>query len=711
MKIIKEVSKQELQDFLYNLPLEDEHVYKEVNESDTLGIFQMNGKTAQGMVELIQPSNFEELTAVNAFARPGTSDFAPQYVKNRDENKSHYPEAVSNVLSETNSIILYQEQLMEVFHKIGGFSLAETNDIRGLMKKLGKAEKKEEDVKEWEEIVKQFKVGVQEKGITKSEADFIANDLIKMSSYSFNRCISGDSYIFRDNKARWYPTVEEMYLTLNDPIWAKNNGHKSLQVKYKREGYGKTISLNKENRLVLNNIKNIYFNGKKEVYEIITESGKKIKVTSNHKIPVLENNEIIFKTLDNGLKEKDIILTKGKYKKTKYNYSFSEFTNETRPFKDYSNHAGFLSGEENAGCIKGYPVIFEKIVKIEAKGFENVYDIEMEHPYHTFVANDIVVHNSHATAYSYIAAMTLYLSVYFRKYFYSSVLSYEVDRGEYLLDRLKAVKKRGFEIVKPNINESKMHVSPLNERKIVFGLADIKYIGEKPAKIILENQPYSSLIDFIIKTRSRAVSSRVIKALISIGAFDEIEEYGRKKLLYIFDMFWERKKSIKVAEKLELIYKEILKEVDNLPGLSTSMTDLRNYEKEYLGFNFFSTVFTGNFLEGLYKLQKKGLVELSMEDLTSAAIKVPVLINSIRTLKDKNKNEMAFISIEDYTGEEKSVPVFASYWEHIGKELVNGKVHFLNLYKNDDNQVMFGTRKYVRNPAIIKRMVKRVEDI
>lgn len=506
MKIIKEVTKNDLLEFLYDLPIEDKKLYEEMNNKDSLGIFQMNGGTAQKMVDLIQPSDFTELTAVNSFARPGTSDFAPQYVKNRKSKSSPYPKQVAALLQETNSIILYQEQVMEIFHKIGGFTLAETDEVRGLMKKLSKAEKKQEDLDRWDEVIERFEKNAIDKGIQKSNAKNLANDMLKMSSYSFNK--------------------------------------------------------------------------------------------------------------------------------------------------------------------------------------------------------------SHATAYTYIAAMTLYLSVYFRKYFYSSVLAYEVDRDKYLLDRLKSIKRRGFIISPPNINKSKKHISPLNDNEIIFGLNEIKYVGEKPSEIIIANRPYDSLIDFIIKTRDRTVNIRLIKALISTGAFDEIEkERGRKRLLKIVEAFWEKKKSIKVEEKLKALYDQVASTIDSMPGLSTSSTDLRNYEKEYFGFIFFTSVFQGEFLDALYKMKAKGMVKLSFDEISHASIKIPVLINDLREITDRNNNEMAFAEIEDPDGNVVSIPIFASFYKFLKQELESGKVHLMNLYRNSEDQIMFGTSRFIKNGAVIERMVKRLDNV
>lgn len=137
MKIIREVTRSELRTFLYEgMDLKDPNIYKEAREGERIGVFQMVGNTASYMIEKIKPRNFDELNACNAFSRPGTIDFADSYVENRDYKKSPYPQQVQEILSETNQVILYQEQVMKIFNEIGGFTLEETNCLSGDVKIL-----------------------------------------------------------------------------------------------------------------------------------------------------------------------------------------------------------------------------------------------------------------------------------------------------------------------------------------------------------------------------------------------------------------------------------------------------------------------------------------------------------------------------------------------------------------------------------------------
>jgi len=303
---------------------------------------------------------------------------------------------------------------------------------------------------------------------------------------------------------------------------------------------------------------------------------------------------------------------------------------------------------------------------------------------------------SHSVSYAYIAVMTLYLSVYFRKYFNSAVLHHEGENSkDRLIKRLLSVKKQGFKILPPDINNSKKYISPVagESKTLIFGLQDIKSVGEVPATAIVENAPYKNFIDFLMKTQGKKVTITSIKALISVGAFESLYP-DRKVLLNKVLKFWEEKKSIKIEEKLTAIWDKIGREMSMLPNLNpTTRDDLRELENKYLGFNFFITPFSDEFMSKVEILKNKGLAKLNFSEVTKYSSKVPVLVTAMRVFNDKNGNEMAFIELEDSDNERISIPIFQSIWCNVKSFFEIGKVHMMTLYldiKSDSTQIMFG---------------------
>jgi DNA polymerase-3 subunit alpha len=329
----------------------------------------------------------------------------------------------------------------------------------------------------------------------------------------------------------------------------------------------------------------------------------------------------------------------------------------------------------------------------------------MASPYHTLSVDGIIASNSHASSYAFIAAITIYLSIYFRRWFYASVLAYEVDREKYLLDRLYSVKNQKIDVLPPDINKSQVHFAPEGDN-VRFGLADIKHVSVTAAEIILKNRPYANLFDFIMKTRSRIITKTVIVALISVGAFD-FQTKERKRLLMLFESFWDKKGTSKVEEKLEKIFDEEKERLMNMVGLDTTDDDLVSWEKEYFGFRFFSSPFTARIVDAFRKLRAQNKIWISLSEVGSTPKRTPVFINSVRNHKDKNGNPMAFIEVEDVRGNRNTVPIFYSHFQYIRELISENSLYQMYLY-SDKSKLFFGKKERLDDYAEDKRKEEAV---
>ena len=235
------MNKEEFWKYLYNIDLTDPNIYKEVNNQNTFNLFQMTGDAYKKITQEIKPSNWEEVNACNAMSRPGTISFKEQYLEGKFKGKSKYPKQLNPIIEKTHYTILYQEQAMEIFNKIGGFTLEEADEVRGIMKKLSKKDKKEEDLEKWKNILNKFKVSAFNLGLTEKQVNDIAEDLIQFSSYSFNKshCYAYSYIGIVTAFLSYYFRTEFFCASLNNPeedtskimsgiIACKNNGIKIL---------------------------------------------------------------------------------------------------------------------------------------------------------------------------------------------------------------------------------------------------------------------------------------------------------------------------------------------------------------------------------------------------------------------------------------------------------------------------------------------------
>jgi len=161
-----------------------------------------------------------------------------------------------------------------------------------------------------------------------------------------------------------------------------------------------------------------------------------------------------------------------------------------------------------------------KIKNIKYVGEEDVYDIEMEKKPHNFFANDTVSHNSHAVSYAIIAYQCMYLKKYYPIEFMTAILCNNSDEEDINL-YMRECEKLKIKVLRPDVNRSKLNFT-IDGNSIRQGLSSIKNIGSKAADILVGNSPYKNFTDFISKTKGRAVTKRVVKALIDAGCFDNI---------------------------------------------------------------------------------------------------------------------------------------------------------------------------------------------
>lgn len=316
---------------------------------------------------------------------------------------------------------------------------------------------------------------------------------------------------------------------------------------------------------------------------------------------------------------------------------------------------------------------------------------------------------SHASAYSYLAMETVYLAKYFKPYFYAINLANEAGKVDTIKDAIQSCKNSGFEVVQPDINNSKEHFFP-KENNLFFGLQDIKGVGEEPAKIIVSNQPYTSIIDFICKTIDTKVNKRITSALIGGGAFDNL--IGSENRKYYFDVaqkFYEKKKTKKNPELLKELWEECEKEIEK----KVDKQFLMESEITYLGGSFFNNRFSviSDKIETLYK---RGWCLRDFEEIRKKNLPKQycfVYVNKYRQHTDKNGNEMMFFEIEDRNGEKQSVPVFASYWQYCKVKFNSEGFYLMDVYPTEDGKIMFGSRNWVRDPKTISNMMARVPGV
>ncbi|KXO16041.1 DNA polymerase III, alpha subunit [Clostridiales bacterium KA00134] len=173
------------------LSLDDKDVLEMFAKAETLGVFQFESQGMRNFLKELKPDAFEDLVAANSLFRPGPMSQIPKFCESKhDKSKiSYIHPKLEEILAPTYGCIVYQEQVMQIVQKIGGYSLGRADLVRRAMSK------KKMDVMEEER--KNFIFGTTEggkevrgaikNGVDEKSANEIFDLMIDFANYAFNK--------------------------------------------------------------------------------------------------------------------------------------------------------------------------------------------------------------------------------------------------------------------------------------------------------------------------------------------------------------------------------------------------------------------------------------------------------------------------------------------------------------------------------------------
>jgi DNA polymerase III alpha subunit len=166
---------------LDRLTYDDQSVLDVFRRGDTTGVFQFESEGMRRLLRDMKPDRLEDLIAANALFRPGPMDLIPDY-NARKHGKQEVPfvhNVVTTYTAETYGVMVYQEQVMQIVHGLGGIKL---RDAYTLIKNISK--KKHDKI---EKERPKFVEGSQKQGLTKTQAEELFELILKFAGYGFNK--------------------------------------------------------------------------------------------------------------------------------------------------------------------------------------------------------------------------------------------------------------------------------------------------------------------------------------------------------------------------------------------------------------------------------------------------------------------------------------------------------------------------------------------
>ncbi len=242
-------------------------------------------------------------------------------------------------------------------------------------------------------------------------------------------------------------------------------------------------ALGEDGKLRPRPVTDVVWNGKKPVFEVRTALGKRITATGNH------------------------------------------------PFRTqggWTNLADLRPGDRVAAPRRlrsSAGVLWDKIVSIEPRGIQDTYDLTVAVD-HNFVADGLIVHNSHSAAYALVSYQTAYLKAHYTPEFMAALLSSEIEDGnkrDIMVEHIEDARRLGHPVQAPDVNAGEADFTVAGG-KLLFGLTAIKGLGRGAAEEIVrarrEKGPFKDLFDFCERLDLKIVSRAAIERLIKAGAMD-----------------------------------------------------------------------------------------------------------------------------------------------------------------------------------------------
>ena len=168
---------------------DDPDTFAMLSDGKTSGVFQMESAGMTGVCVNMKPQSIEDITAIVALYRPGPMDSIPKFIQSKlhPETISYKHPMLEPILSITYGCIVYQEQVIEIFRRLGGFSLGQADNVRRAISKKKQAIIVAER--------KAFVYGDPERnihgaiavGVSESVANAIYDEIYDFANYAFNK--------------------------------------------------------------------------------------------------------------------------------------------------------------------------------------------------------------------------------------------------------------------------------------------------------------------------------------------------------------------------------------------------------------------------------------------------------------------------------------------------------------------------------------------
>ncbi|MBI5913583.1 DNA polymerase III subunit alpha [Candidatus Azambacteria bacterium] len=290
---------------------------------------------------------------------------------------------------------------------------------------------------------------------------------------------------------------------------------------------------------------------------------------------------------------------------------------------------------------------------------------------------------SHAVCYALIGYQTAFLKAHFPAEFMAALMTSDLADIERVAFLVQEAKTMGIEVLPPAINKSKKIFTVVSDKEIRFGLVAVKNVGENFTEAIIASRggaPFTSIEDFIERTRHKDLNKKSFEALIKCGAMDDMGE--RNQLLTNLEMLLEyARETQKNADSSQMgLFGESDAPLGSIRMKEAEPATRKQklaWEKELLG------LYVSDHPLADYQ-EKLSSITTPIRDITSNVIgktvKLGGILSNMKKIVTKKGDPMAFANLQDMTGTIEVV-IFPEtlqktngIWQDDAIILVSGKV-------------------------------------
>ncbi len=344
--------------------------------------------------------------------------------------------------------------------------------------------------------------------------------------------------------------------------------------------------------------------------------------------------------------------------------------------------SGFTAGEADTlrkGIGKKIPAVMQKM---GAQFIEGAVKNGVPQPVVEKIWKDILgfadyaFNKSHSACYALIAYWTGYLKAHYPDAFMAALMTSDADDIDRLAIEINECNHMGLSVLLPDVNESFVEFAVVPEKKqIRFGMAAVKGVGVAAVEEIIRAREtdgrFQSVEDFAKRVSTSRVNKKTWEALIKAGAFDTLGD--RSDLLFNLESiqgFASKLQKEALSGQIDLFGalggKELMPSIElkAAPAKYTEKEQLM-WERELMG--LYISAHPLDHFDAFFEEQTVPLHSISA-GIDGQKVTVGGIVTTVRTIVTKSGSKMAFIGIEDKTGEIEII-VFPKFYEQLGESL------------------------------------------